>query len=371
MTKKEFLELAKKHQEGECSEREKEILFSFCDKVQFKNLLNTWNVSEEEQTRIAVLRKIRFTVRSHKKQQKRKSNLLKIKAFALIIGLLITGYYLQYTTKTIIPTNAITLKLEDGSIAVIDEKSETNSFLNKKGNLLGVQKGKRLVYEKGKATKKVVYNTLSVPYGKRFELELSDGTTAYLNAGTSIKYPVKFLNGMERKVFITGEAYFKVTRDSAHPFIVNADKLNVKVLGTAFNVQAYPEDTVSEIVLVEGSVALYKDSKKTGNKTLLTPGFKASFNRQNSAITTKKVLTGVYTSWINGELVFRNMTFENILKKLERHYNIEILNNNSKLSKTLLNASFGNESIAVILESLKENYGIEYVISGKKITINN
>lgn len=374
MTKKEFLELAKKHHLGECTESEKNLLFSFCDKAQFKNLISSWDISEEEQTRIAVLKKISSTIKSYENKQNIKSRKLNFRTFAaVIIGLMITSYlYIQYVshTNTSIPINAITLELEDGSIKIIDENSKTNSVINKKGNVLGTQIGKRLVYEKGKSKENMVYNKLTVPYGKRFEIELSDGTTAHLNAGTSIKYPVKFLKGMNRQVFITGEAYFKVTKDIAHPFIVNADKLNVKVLGTEFNVQAYPEDSTSEIVLVEGSVALYEDTQNLKEKTILTPGHKASFTRSNNHITTTTVRTNIYTSWINGELVFRNMTFENILKKLERYYNLEITNHNTKLSKTILNASFGNETIDIILESLKENYGINYSISGNKITIN-
>lgn len=374
MTKDEFLKLAKKHQQGTCSKSEEHILFSFCDQAQFKNLISSWNISEEAQTRIAILRRIQSTIRSYESKNTKKTNHLKIKAVAAVfIGFMLTSYlFLQYTsnTKTPLPTNQITLELEDGSIEVLQDQSDSNALINKKGQLLGTQIGKRLVYEKGKTIKDLVYNTLTVPYGKRFELELSDGTTAHLNAGTSIKYPVKFLNGMDRQVFITGEAYFEVAKDSAHPFIVNADQLNVKVLGTAFNVQAYSEDNISEIVLVEGSVALYDDRQNQSSQTLLKPGYKASFNRLNNQIETKTVRTNIYTSWINGELVFRNMTFENILKKLERYYDIEIVNNNSKLSKTVLNASFGNEPIDVILESLKENYNITYSITGNKIIIN-
>ena len=375
MTKDEFLKLAKKHQQGECSKKEENILFSFCDQAQFKNLISTWHISEEEQTRIAILKRIRSTIKASEGGKTKASKYLKLKAFAAVfIGLMLSSYlYLQHAshTKTSRPTNQITLELEDGSIKVIDEQSDSNTFLNKKGHVLGTQKGKRLVYEKGNTIKDLVYNTLTVPYGKRFEIELSDGTTAHLNAGTSIKYPVKFLNGMERQVFITGEAYFKVAKDSLHPFIVNADQLNVKVLGTAFNVQAYSEDNVSEIVLVEGSVALYDDRENQEEHTLLKPGYKASFNRKNNQIKTKTVHTNIYTSWMHGELVFRHMTFENILKKLERYYNIDIENNNSKLSKTVLNASFGNEPIEVILQSLKENYNIKYTITGNKIMINN
>ncbi|SFD31975.1 FecR protein [Algibacter lectus] len=374
MTKNEFLKLAKKHQKGECSEREKNILFSFCEKAQFKDLISTWNISEEDKTRMETLRRIKSTIRFHETRKQKKKYYTQIKTIAAVfLGLMITSYlYLHHIQNSLtnIPTNAITLELEDGSIKVIDENLKTNSFLNKAGSLIGTQKGKRLVYEKGISIKDVAYNTLKVPYGKRFEIELSDGTSVYLNAGTSIKYPVKFLNGMDRQVFITGEAYFKVAKDSVRPFIVNADQLNVKVLGTEFNVQAYSEDNISEIVLVEGSVALYDDRQNQDSQTVLKPGYKASFNRLNNQIETKTVRTNIYTSWINGELVFRNMTFENILKKLERYYDIDIVNNNSKLSKAVLNASFGNESIDVILESLKENYNITYSITGNKIIIN-
>ncbi|WP_147676682.1 FecR family protein [Algibacter pacificus] len=376
MTKDEFLKLAKKHEEGECTEREKNILFSFCDKAQFKDLINTWSVTEEEQIKIDLLQRIRYTIKTHESKKKKQAYYLNIKSFAAVfIGFMVVSYlYLQENKdlKITPPKNAITLELEDGSIQVIDEHKKTNTFVNQQGHILGTQKGKRLVYKKQNTITNLIYNTLTVPYGKRFEIELSDGTTAFLNAGTSIKYPVKFINGLDRQVFITGEAYFKVAKDSMHPFIVNADKLNVKVLGTEFNVQAYPEDTVSEIVLVEGSVALYEDAKQSTKKTILKPGYQARFNRLNNNIKTKTVKTDIYTSWIYGELVFRNMSFENILKKLERYYNIDIENKNSSLSKTILNASFGNEPIDVILESLKENYGLNYsILENNNIIITN
>ncbi|WP_291866525.1 hypothetical protein, partial [Maribacter sp.] len=125
MTKKEFLELAKKYQQGECSEREQKILFSFCDKAQFKDLLSSWSVSKEEQTRIDVLRRIRLTIRSSEKQSTRKSNYSRKRAFAaVVIGLIVTScFYMQYSsnTKTVRPINAITLELEDGSIEIINE----------------------------------------------------------------------------------------------------------------------------------------------------------------------------------------------------------------------------------------------------------
>src|SRR5690606_22630816 len=139
------------------------------------------------------------------------------------------------------------------------------------------------------------------------------------NAGTSLKYPVKFLNGQERLVFLTGEAFFDVAEDADHPFIIKADDLNIRVLGTKFNVSAYPEDATADVVLVEGSVGLYDHTAKFDTDTfLLEPSEKGSFNKKEKKLKSEAVSTSTYTSWIEGELVFRNMSFENILRKMER-----------------------------------------------------
>ena len=120
----------------------------------------------------------------------------------------------------------------------------------------------------------LVYNTLKIPYGKQFEVELSDGTIVHLNSGTTLRYPVAFLKNQNRKVFLTGEAFFEVAKDKAHPFTVSTQELNVEVLGTKFNASSYTEDVTTDIVLVEGKVALYKDKKENNNSVKLTPGSK-------------------------------------------------------------------------------------------------
>ena len=186
----------------------------------------------------------------------------------------------------------------------------------------------------------------------------------FLNAGSSLKYPVQFLEETQREVFITGEAYLKVAKDSGNPFIVSADNLNVRVLGTEFNVSAYPEDNTTEVVLVEGSVGLYTDAQKQEYETkhtLLKPGFKGVLNKDKNNIQQEKVVTSIYTSWMKDELVFRKMTFNNILKKLERHYDVVIINKNEVLSEKIFNANFGNEPLENVLKELKENYGIQYL----------
>ena len=144
----------------------------------------------------------------------------------------------------------------------------------------------------------------------------------------------------------------------------------MEVLGTEFNVLAYPEDGVTDVVLVEGSVGMYADDDKEENTIVLTPGLKGTFDKANTNIATENVNTNVYTAWRKGELVFRQMPLDNILKKLERHYNISIVNNNKALGQEVFNASFKDQSIEKVLGYLNTLYGIEYEIENNTIVIN-
>ena len=301
-----------------------------------------------------------------------------ISAAAVFLGLLTVGYFYQQdlvddnSYTTLAPKKqSITLQLDNGNITTLSEDG-TSKVLDPSGKIIGSQNGGQLVYNNESSSEKIIYNTLSVPYGKRFQLQLSDGTKAYLNAGTVLKYPVNFLKGKNRQVFLTGEAFFDVAKDADHPFIVNADKLNIRVLGTRFNVSTYPEDKTTDVVLEEGSVRLFAKTENFNpeKSTLLEPGHKGSFSKEDNSITTKAVNTDIYTSWINGELVFRNMTFENILKKMERHYDVNIVNTNATLANEEFNARFGDEPIQKILEYFKITYAIDFTVDDNKITIN-
>lgn len=375
MTKKEFFDLIQKYNQGKCSKKEKNLLLEYCAKVQIDDISTSWNISKEEKIRIRVLQNIHQAIREESNQKIRINKFRKASRIAAVfIGLVTLGYfYLHHIAQSetlVIPKNAITLQLEDGTTQIIKE-NDTTAVFNKNGNLVGQQNGNQLVYNDTSSVEKLVYNTLTVPYGKRFELLLSDGTKVHLNAGSSLRYPVKFLNGLERKVFISGEAYLDVTKDTEHPFIVNAENMNVRVLGTQFNVHAYPEDKVSEVVLVEGSVGLYgnKEIFDIESTTKLTPGHKASFTKSDADIKIKPAITSVYTAWRNGELVFRNMTFQNILKKLERQYDVTIINKNKNLSNREFNASFRDVPLEKVLEGMRNIYGLSYTIEDKKITI--
>ena len=238
--------------------------------------------------------------------------------------------------------------------------------------MVGVRNGNKLVYDQGEELK-LVYNTLTVPNGKQFSIVLSDGSNVHLNSGSSIKYPINFLKGQQRQVFLTGEAFFEVAHDQVYSFIVNAQDLNIHVYGTKFNVSNYPEDRDTEVVLVEGSVSL-RENLVIGDKpeVYLKPGYMGIYNRSDNNISQEEVNTSIYTSWMNGNLVFRNISFENIIQKLQRHYNVVIINNNKKLARETFNATIEteHETIEQVFNYFNKVYQIEYKIIENKIIIN-
>lgn len=265
--------------------------------------------------------------------------------------------------------DAITLELENGDIEVI------YLDLNKKirdgqGRVIGNQKKSQLTYISNTNPSKLAYNTIKVPYGKRFDIILADGTHVYLNAGSSMKYPVEFIKGEERKVFLNGEAYFDVFSDKSHPFIVNVNDMNVQALGTEFNISSYPEDSTFNTVLVEGSVKIFKEDKNAQSFVILEPNYKAAWKNKEKIIFVEKVDTKIYTSWLDGKLVFKNTQFKNIIKKLERHYNVSIINKNTELNEQYFDATFDVETIEQVLNSFKKSYEIHYTIKNNQIIIN-
>ncbi len=356
---------------------EKVILDHWLEQEKNRTLYNTVMDEHNIQDKFSIYRQIetkRIYENLEKKITQNNTKVRRLKTFkyaAIIIVLLGLGFIYQNGSPTKkpaleVPTENITLQLENGTIKILKEDG-SSKVLDSKGNVIGSQKGTQIVYKKELEKERLVYNTLTVPYGKRFEISLSDGTNVHLNAGTSLKYPVKFIKGQDRQVFLKGEAFFSVAKDIEHEFIVNSDALNVQVYGTQFNISCYPEDRNTDVVLIEGSVGLY--AKEDAKNTTLTPGFKGSYDKNASQITTSPVITSVYTSWMQGGLVFRNMTFGNILKKMERHYNIDITNNNQDLTNEKFNASFRNEPIEKILNYFKITYGIDFTIDDNKIII--
>lgn len=303
---------------------------------------------------------------SKTKKNKIITHLLQLSKYAAIfVGLISAAVWYWQTTlpepQELINEDSITLQLENGEIQPIStEKIQT--ITNSAGKVLGIQNGIQLNYFANSEIDKLTYNVLTVPHGKTFKLILSDSTTVHLNAGSSLKYPAKFIKGQDRQVFLTGEGYFDVHKDKAHPFIVTNGTMDVRVLGTKFNISAYPEDLEINTVLVEGSVSLYNNETEYNTETssILKPSHQASWNRLNDNVTIKTVDTDIYTSWITGKLVIKKMPFKNIIQKLERQYKVTINNNYEQLDNLDFTATFDIESIEDVLATFAIETPFEY-----------
>lgn len=296
--------------------------------------------------------------------------------YAAILIVALGGFYFYKNSTTAIQSKQnVIIPREDEIVLQLGDESqnldpnEARTITDKDGNVIGKQEKDRLVYTKAYAKGALVYNTIKIPYGKKFEVQLSDGTLVHLNAGTSLRYPVQFVKNQNRQVYLLGEAFFEVEKDKEHPFDVNTQNVNVEVLGTKFNVDTYSENPRTDVVLVEGKVSLYKDQKTKENQVYLKPGEKGSNERGQSEITTEQVNTEYYTAWVKGSLVFKNASFDDIIKKLERRYNVTFINKNKVLGKEIFNARFDNEPIEVVLKYFSDSYAIDYVIDRDKITI--
>jgi len=355
-----------------CSEQEIKLLDEIAEKLQSQDITNNWDLTEKELIQARLFRNIRNATYG-----KSSSHIFRmipdrfIKVAAAVLILIGVSYFLLNYNKDNTPSQPylenITLQLSNGDKEILG--TDQDIVIREDGTVIAVQAADKLVYEKAEVDTELIYHTLNVPFGKTFNVVLSDGSSVYLNSGSTLRYPVRFVAARDREIFVSGEIFLDVATDKDHPFIVHADQMNVQVLGTKFNVMAYPEDEVIEVVLVEGSVHLNL-SDSDNQPLILEPGSKASLDRETLDLSKEEVITDIYTSWMNGELEFRNMSFKNILKKLERHYSVSIINRNDDLSEAKFNAGFGKDSLEEVLNYMRQNYGIKYRIDGKTVIIN-
>ena len=202
---------------------------------------------------------------------------------------------------------------------------------------------------------------VEAPAGSRMHIELGDGTRVWLNHGSKLKYPHRF-EGENRKVFLTGEAYFEVAHNSAVPFIVGTNRLEVKATGTAFNVSAYPGDDNIETTLVEGKVILYEKETNHEIKALL-PGECLKFETQKNIYTLESEHTEKNIAWKDGKLVFKNERVEDIAKKLARWYNVEVEIANEKVKEFTFTATFMDETLPQVLELMTLATPVNYQLT--------
>lgn len=213
-----------------------------------------------------------------------------------------------------------------------------------------------------------VLQTLTVNEGERAQLTLADGTQIWLNANTVISYPDNF-NRRSRSVNLKGEAYFKVAKNKDLPFIVNAENIDVKVLGTEFNVKAYNDENTIEVQVTEGKVQVYKDDADSAY--YLTANEMISFDKSNSLFT-EAGFDASAENWREGKYVFNNKPLSLIIKQLERIYAVHFIVNDTRLLDEIYYGEVNvNDPITKIMEIISINGRFNYAINDKQIIIYN
>ncbi len=211
---------------------------------------------------------------------------------------------------------------------------------------------------------------VKVPRGTKKMVVLPDGTRVWINSESTFQYP-KHFGGKNRTVHLTGEAYFEVTRDVSHPFIVSTPEINVKVLGTGFNVSVYPEGKQLSVTLVHGSIMAYHENTSGNIETevILSPGERSIFKPEMDVFTIKKVDTKIYTSWKEGNLVFKDTPLSEVVKRINRWYNVEMVVNGKTIEHFDYTVDFENDSLPLVLKILKKMTPIRFTISGNRIFV--
>lgn len=216
------------------------------------------------------------------------------------------------------------------------------------------------------AGKEEVFNTLKVPVGGFYSIQLADGTKVWVNSVSSLRYPVAF-TGEKRKVFLTGEAYFDVAQSDTHPFIVEANGVEIQVYGTEFNVNAYEAGQV-QTVLIEGSVGMRVMT--SGEETRLQPNQMAEYRAQEKTIRLSEVDPFPYTAWRNGEFVFEQESLESILHRLARWYDIQVFYTGESLKRHKFSGIINRyEEIGDVLRLLEQVAIVRFEIKGNTVVV--
>lgn len=212
------------------------------------------------------------------------------------------------------------------------------------------------------------YNCIEVPRGGEFELKLPDGTTVFLNSETRLRFPGCFISGKERRVYLTGEAYFDVAPDSTSPFVVSTDYTSIKVLGTSFNVMAYPEQPQELTTLVNGSVLL--GIKSTGEFVRLSPGEQGCYNLQHKTLSAHQVETGYFTSWKDGIFAFSEQPLGKVMETLSRWYLFDVVYLDKEIPTVVYTGKIARHaSIQEVLHILELLDEVQFEIRGNRVIV--
>jgi ferric-dicitrate binding protein FerR (iron transport regulator) len=260
--------------------------------------------------------------------------------------------------------NKAILTLADGSQVVLDTAG--NGAITKQGSItvIKLDNGQLAYNKEGTGSTAVLYNTITTPRGGQYQLVLADGSKVWLNAASSLRFPIAF-TGKERRVELTGEGYFEVAHDVLKPFHVTVNNMDVQVLGTHFNINSYSDEPAAKTTLLEGRVMIKKNEKLV----YLNPGQQAILpSGQDNIRVDYHADVEEAVAWKNGLFIFNNTPLEDIMRQIERWYNVDVVYQGNIPQDTFNGNISRNTNLSEVLKVL-EYSNIRFRVEGNTITV--
>lgn len=380
MTREEYISLYEKYISGKCTYEEQKVLEAYKDT--FEPGDQEWDqtrMGDREVIKQAIYNELSASISNHARSRTiRLRNWSAAAAIALI--LISAGLYLNSHKENPVAVNPKPIRFKNDilpgnhkAILTLDNGSQINLDDAKNGllateNNIDIKKvlTGQLEYSAGanQAVTQLKYNTLTTPMGGEYRLILPDGSRVWLNAGSSLHFPTAFA-GKERRVDLKGEAYFEVTKNKAMPFKVFTNDMEVKVLGTHFNVMAYDDEKSMNTTLLEGSVQVLKGS----GKVYLKPGEEVVLNKTSGNMNVSTADIEQAVAWKNGYFIFSDENIESIMRKVSRWYNVDVTFKGSMNNKDFVGTISRNKNVSELLRMLELTGAVHFSIEGRRITV--
>ncbi|RBL93059.1 FecR family protein [Chitinophaga flava] len=372
MDKNTFQELVNRYLDGSATTAEKALVDRYCEHLETSG--DTGLEPEQE----AYLQSAMYARILKGIQTPRKRNFRWAYAAAASVLVLVTVGAFFYTRHSTPParmaqasvyhndlqpgSNKATLTLANGTTIVLDEKT-TDTLALQGNSRIAKPGGGQLVYEAAAGTQPVVYNTLSTPAGGQFRLILSDGSKVWLNASSTITFPTAF-TGKDRSVELKGEAFLEINKDAQKPFKVKVRDMEVTVLGTQFNINAYNDETSISTTLLEGAVSVNRGERVC----MLKPGQQAQLLTNGEFSLLNNVDTDGITAWKNGEFSFNDADITTVMRQVARWYGAEVIYE-GKINHHFMGTIPRDVPVSRLLKMLELTGRVSFTVDGNKIFV--
>jgi len=373
MTKDEYIILYQKSLQGKCTPDELEQLHNYTDDFE---LVEPEAIDLEKQARMYT--NLRQAIAKHEKQARFFSWKKLSAAAAIVITILAGLLYLTHektavhadrsvkNQRTLIKpgSNKAILTLGDGRTIVLNS-TNAGQIASESGTAITKTKEGELAYDVVSSTaEQIVFNTISIPRGGQYSLTLPDGSKVWLNAASTLRFPTRF-TGSSREVTLDGEAYFEVAKNKQMPFFVNTRNMQVKVLGTHFNVMAYRDEAFTRTTLIEGRVML-----SSGTATAyLNPGYQGTW--ASNGFKVSKADIDQEMAWKNGYFIFNEEDLHSVMRKISRWYDVDITYSTHVQNLSYTGSISRFKNISEVLKVLSLTGTVKFNIEERRITVIN